>query len=246
MKSFITILLLILLSHIYVLANIQVLVLAGNTAQAEFPVLKKFTKIGKQKVIYKETKDRALATNLNNYDILWLGQGEICEGAYFFKKETETRILNFAENGGIVISIGQDSDDARPCESGWFPKDITGIERGDTQAYEITKAKEVGSLFTKPNKVDQIHFDDAWTKPDKSIILLATINGGADVGVGLLHHGKGAYILTSIENEDVGQVDANSAALENLIHYAVNLMSTLVVDPLDKLTTSWGHVKTLY
>jgi hypothetical protein len=61
-----------------------------------------------------------------------------------------------------------------------------------------------------------------------------------------LHHGKGAYILTSIENEDVGQVDANSAVLENLIHYAVNLMSTLVVDPLDKLTTSWGHVKTLY
>ena len=45
---------------------------------------------------------------------------------------------------------------------------------------------------------------------------------------------------------DVGQVDENSAVLENLIHYAVNLMSTLVVDPLDKLTTSWGHVKTLY
>ena len=105
MKSIIPILLLILLGPASILADIRVLVLAGNTAQAEFPVLKKVTKVRQQKVIYKETKDRTLATGLNNSDILWLGQGEVCENAYFFNKETATRILNFADNGGIVISV---------------------------------------------------------------------------------------------------------------------------------------------
>ena len=238
-----TILALILASSLSAPADLEVLVLAGNISQAEFSVLEKFTKAGNEKLVYEQTADRALL-GIKNAAILWIGQGEICENAYFFDKATEQTILDFAEKGGIVITMGQDSDGGRPCESGWFPAKMLGIERGSAEAFEITKEKEVGDLFTKPNKVDGVaHFDDSWTQPDKSIILLATIQNGQDVGIGLLPHGKGSYLLTSIENEGAGDVAKNEPLMENLIHYAVKLIESQPVEPTGKLMTAWSRIK---
>jgi len=236
--------LLMLLSSSYLSADIRVLVLAGNISRAEFPVLQKFDDVEGEKVIYEQTGDRSLP-GLDKTDILWIGQGEICENAYFFKQATEDKIKNFVNKGGIVISIGQDSDGGRPCEIGWLPqKDLVlGIERGGVNTFEITKQPEVDDLFKKPNAVKTIHFDDAWTKPDKSaVILLATIAGGADVGIGLIKYGKGMYILTSIENESAGDVATNTPIMENLIHYAVQ-QRTVPVELRGKLAIIWGRLK---
>jgi len=233
-----------LMSSTYLSADIKVLVLAGNVSQAEFPVLQKFDDVEGEKVVYERTGDRALP-GLEKADILWIGQGEICENAYFFDKATEDKIKNFVNKGGIVISIGQDSDGGRPCETGWLPKKdlVLGIERGGVETFEITKQPEVGDLFKKPNVVKGAHFDDAWTNPDKSeVILLATIAGGADVGIGLIKYGKGMYILTSIENESAGDVSTNTPIMENLIHYAVKQRTT-PVEPVGKLAVVWGRLK---
>ena len=243
-KTIICITLMAVLSSLPAFAEKKVLVLAGNISQAEFVVLEKFDQVGNEKITYEQSKDRALP-NLNSADILWIGQGEICEGAYFFTQPTEDKILAFAEAGGVVISIGQDSDDGRPCEVGWLPVEVTGIERPGVDVFEITNAKEVGDLFTKPNKIELngAHFDDAWTKPDKSIILLATIAGGQDVGVGLIRHGLGAYLLTSLENENAADVTINTLIMENIIHYAVNLIETQAVEAQGKLPIIWGQLK---
>ncbi|GIX06887.1 MAG: hypothetical protein KatS3mg115_1290 [Candidatus Poribacteria bacterium] len=220
----------------------KVLVLTGNVSQAEFPVLSGITKLNSFQFEWEQTADRALP-NLENYDILWIGQGEICEGAYFFDAATETKIKNFVAKGGVVISIGQDSDDGRPCEVGWLPVNLTGVERGGTEVFEVTDAPEVGTLFEKPNQVNTAHFDDAWTAPPPEIILLATINNGQDVGIGLLPHGDGYYIITSLENESAGDVQINQGIMENLMYYAANLIVSRAVDPQGKAAITWGMLK---
>jgi hypothetical protein len=226
------------------IAAINVLVLTGNTNQLEFPVLEKFANVDGEQVTYEETSDRSLP-GLGNADILWIGQGEICEGAYLLNVEIGDKIKSFVEAGGIVISIGQDSDDNRPCELDWITAPIVGVERSGVETFEVTDAPEVGNLFTKPNNVDTAFFNDAWTDPDDQYIVLATISGGEDVGFVLLKHGKGWYVVTSLENEDAGNVAANTPIMENLIHYAVSL-SSIAVKYSGKLAVSWGGVKSIY
>lgn len=197
-------------------ADVNVLVLSGNIRQVEFSVLEKFTNVDGEKVSYTQTTDRDLP-GLENADILWIGQSEICENAYFFNAKIEDKIKNFVESGGIVISIGQDSDDGRPCEVGWLTAPIVGVERGGTELFQVTNAPKLNGLFEKPNRVNSAHFDDAWTQPDKSYIVLATINNGQDIGIALLKHGKGWYVLTSLQNEGVGEVVINAPLMEKLI-----------------------------
>jgi len=226
-------------------AAVNVLVLAGNTNQLEFPVLEKFTDVGGEKVAYEQTKDRSLP-GLENADILWIGQGEISEGGYLLDAETENKIRSFVEAGGVVISIGQDSDDNNPCGIGWITAPVLGVERSGTEIFEITDAPEVGDLFKKPNEVDRAFFNDAWTEPDDQYVVLATISGGQDVGLALLKHGSGWYILTSLENEEAGDVATNTPIMENLIHYAANLKLSAAVEYRGKLSMSWGRIKSIY
>lgn len=224
--------------------TVKVLVLTGNVHDVIFPTISNFTKVNGDTVEYTKTKDRTLP-DLENYDILWIAQAEICENAYFFNKEIEDKIKSFVKNGGIVISIGQDSDGGRPCESGWLPVPLLGVERGGTETFQPTGAKEADGLFDTPNKVDRAHFDDAWTNPPKEFIVLATINNGQDMGIGLLPYGKGFYVVTSLENETASDVATNTPIVENLIHYAVSylLPMTLAVDVNEKLPVLWGEIK---
>lgn len=227
------------------MADMNVLVLTGNTVQLEFPVLETFTIVNGEKVTYEETNDLDLP-GLENADILWIGQGEICEGGYLFNVEIGDNIKSFVESGGIVISIGQDSDANSPCGIDWITAPIVGVERSGVGSFEVTNAPEVGDLFTKPNAVDTVFFNDAWTDPDDQYIVLATISGGADVGFALLKHGNGWYIITSLENEEAGDVTTNTPIMENLIHYAVNLKNSAAVEYLGKLSSSWGRIKSAY
>lgn len=242
MQKLLIVLFIILVIAIETFADVHVLVLTGNIRQAEFTALEKFTNVDGTKVTYTKTSDRNLP-GLEKANILWIGQGEICENSYFLDAEIENKIKNFVKLGGIVISIGQDSDDGRPCETGWLTAPVLGIERGAFETFVVTNVPEVGDLFKKPNEIKSAHFDDAWTQPDKSYIVLATINNGVDIGIALLRHGKGWYILTSLENEDANDVTVNSPLMENLIHYAVKLMQTLAVEHHKKLSIYWGMIK---
>jgi hypothetical protein len=226
-------------------AGVNVLVLCGNTNQLEFPVLENFTDVSGEKLTYDQTQDRNLP-GLENANILWIGQGEICEGSYLFNEEIGENIKSFVEAGGIVISIGQDSDDNRPCGLDWITAPIVGVEKSGTESFEVTDAPEVGDLFKKPNQVNAAFFNDAWTSPDDQYIVLATINNGQDVGMALLKHGIGWYIVTSLENEEAGDVVTNTPIMENLIHYAVNLLQTAAVEYRGKLTANWGRIKSVY
>jgi hypothetical protein len=222
-------------------ADTEVLVLAGNISHSEFTVLEGFNKVDGENVSYEQTKDRSLP-GLDDADILWIGQGEICENAYSFNAQSEDKIKSFVNSGGIVIVVGQDSDDARPCEVGWIPEPLTGVERGGVETFTVTDAPEVDDLFTKPNQINNAHFDDTWLKPDDPYIMLASVGPG-DIGVALLKHGRGFYIVTGIENENAADVAVNTPIMENLIHYAVNLMISAAVDHSGKLAMSWGKIK---
>lgn len=232
----------------YASADIKVLVLSGNIANVEFPVLSKFTQVGDQKVSHEMTTNRTLP-GLDGADVLWVGHGEICENAYFLDKATENKIKNFVKNGGVVITIGQDSDEARSCETGWLPdpKLLTGFERKDADEFEVNPVPEVRELFKKPNEVKIIHCDDAWGNPGKSVIVLAFIAKTKDVGIGLIPYGHGVYIVTSLENERAGEVFLNTAIMENLIHYAVTLKLAQrlaqAVEIKGKLALSWAKLK---
>ncbi len=227
------------------LADVNVLVLTGNITQEEFPVLETFTNVAGVNVSYEQTNDRSLP-GLNNADILWIGQGEICENAYFFDAATEDEIKSFVNSGGIVISAGQDSDTDRPCEVGWLTASALGIERSGTETFVLTDDPRASDLFSNPNNVTTAHFDDTWTEPDAQYIMLATING-QDIGVALLEHGSGMYIVTGIENESAGDVSTNTPIIENLMHYAVSsLLQTTAVEYRGKLAMSWGMIKSAY
>lgn len=226
-------------------ADLNVLVLCGNVSQAEFPVLSEFNNVGGERVNYTETNDATLP-GLTGMDILWLGQGEICENGYSFNAETETRIKSFVESGGIVISVGQDSDPDDACAVGWITAPVLGVESPNMSTFEIVNVPEVGDLFSEPNEIQTADFDDAWTEADDAYIILATVNNGAEIGIALLNHGLGYYILTSIENEDAAQAATNSPLIENLIHYSVKLISTIAVERRGKLSISWGQIKSVH
>ena len=62
--------------------------------------------------------------------------------------------------------------------------------------------------------------------------------------VALLYHGKGAYIVTAMQNEDQAQVDMNLPFIENLMFYVATLQDKiLAVEPHHKLAVTWSQLK---
>lgn len=221
---------------------VNALMFAGNISQAEFPALSAINKIDRFTFDWDVTADRELP-NLDDFEVLWIGQGELCENAYFLTEVGEQAILDFVDSGGVCISVGQDTDGGRPCETGWFPGTMLGVERGGVESFDITGEAAVGDMFTVPNAVEAAHHDDTWTDLDPNFILLSTINNGADISVGLFEHGRGTYIVTGIENEDAANVAVNLPLMENIMLYAANLIATQDVEARGKLAVSWGEVK---
>ena len=160
--------------------------------------------------------------------------------------EGSKAIVKFVEEGGLCINAEQDHDDNVGCRPmDWFPVKINGAERPGTNTLLPTKEKEVGRLFTKPNKIKQIRANDKWHNADKSVVTLATNDSGDYIIAALLKHGKGAYIITAMQNEDQGQVDLNLPFIENLLCYAAALQNkSLAAQPNSKLVVTWFTLKT--
>ena len=199
---------------------VRVLVLSGNRFNVEFPTISAFNPVGKRQVAYQRTKDRNLP-NLDHADVLWLGQGEICEEKYRLTKERERKIKVFVKDGGVVIVSGQDSDDDRPCPTGWIPASMKGVERPGRSDFDPTRA--AGTLFSEPNEIQfgDVFLDDAWTKWSDKYTILATTNDGKEIAFATLEYGEGMYLITSLQNETSANVFINYQIIENLLYFAI-------------------------
>ena len=199
---------------------VRVLVLSGNHYNVEFPTISAFNPIGDRQVVYQRTKDRNLPT-LDYADILWLGQGEICEDRYRLTKERENQIKAFVKGGGVVIVSGQDSDDDRPCPTGWIPEPMKGVERMGRSDFEPTRAAD--TLFSVPNEIQfgDVFLDDTWTNWSDKYTILATTNDGKEIAFATLKYGGGMYLITGLQNETSANIFINYQIIENLIYYAV-------------------------
>ena len=199
---------------------VRMLVLSGNRFNVEFPTISAFNPVGGSQVVYQGTKDRNLPS-LKHADILWLGQGEICEEKYRLNKEREKKIKTFVRRGGVVIVSGQDSDDDQPCPTGWTPEPMKGVERMGRTDFEPTRA--AGTLFSEPNEIQfgDVFLDDAWTKWSGEYTILATTNDGKEIAFATLEYGEGMYLITSLQNETSANIFINYQIIENLIYFAV-------------------------
>ena len=224
---------------------LEVLELGGNTEGSNWDLqaLQQFPEVAGVEINYTTTKDRTLAElDIESFDVLWIGQGEIQENTYFFNEDTENKIKEFVEAGGIMVTANQDSDGGNPCGVGWLPVPITGVEASD---HSCTPTADAGDLFTVPNEInpDSLNLDDTWTQPDEDFIVLAT--SGANTPFVMLRHGKGLYLLTDMETHNAGEVTANGPMHENILHFIIkwreeNLIS---VEPVGKMEAAWGKIK---
>ena len=173
--------------------------------------------------LYHATTDRNLPT-LGEADILWLGYRSLSEGRYRLNKEQEKRIKEFVKSGGIVIASGQDSDDDRPCGSGWLPEPLNGVESQTRNDFKVTS--HAGELFKSPNRIrsGQLSLDDSWSGWNQKYEILATTNNGKEIVVAKLRYGKGMYLVTSLHNQRSSQIAKNRRMLENLVHFAVRFL----------------------
>ena len=201
--------------------TIRVLALTGNHYDVEFPVLSEFNRIGKYRVAYQKTGDHNLP-GLNGVNILWLGQSEICESKYLLMTTQEEKLRAFVKNGGVVIVSGQDSPSDQPCGTGWLPHPLKSVNGWGRSEFQPTRAAE--TLFSEPNLIrsGDVFIDDTWTGWNDKYTLLATTNGGREIAVAMLRHGKGMYLLTSFQNETAANIFVNRPMMENLIHFTVN------------------------
>ena len=203
----------------------QLLLLKTDRYESEQRAIAELDPVADFGLVYHATTDRNLPT-LREADILWLGFRALSEGRYRLNRKQEERIKEFVKNGGIVIASGQDSDDNRPCETGWLPEPLNGVESPHRNDFQATD--RAGELFKAPNRIrsGQLALDDTWNEWNEKYQVLATTNNGKEIVVAKLKYGKGMYLITSLRNDRSAQVSKNRRMLENLVHFAVQFLET--------------------
>ena len=204
---------------------LQLLLLKTDRYESESRAVAELDAVADFGFVYHATNDRNLPT-LREADILWLGFRTLSEGRYRLNRKQERKIKEFVKNGGIVISSGQDSDDNRPCETGWLPEPLNGVESPHRNDFKATD--HAGELFKAPNRIrsGQLALDDTWDEWNEKYQVLATTNNGKEIVVAKLKYGKGMYLVTSLRNDRNSQVSKNRRMLENLMHFAVSFLET--------------------
>ena len=205
---------------------IQFHVLRTNSYKEEYPAISNITSIGDRWIAYDGTTNRDLP-RLNKADILWIGFRTLSrDGRYRLNSKQEQRIKEFVKNGGVVIVSGQDSDDDRPCETGWLPEPLNGVESAQRNDFQPTS--DAGELFKAPHRIrsGQLALDDSWSGWNQKYQVLATTNGGKEIVVAKLRYGKGMYLITNLRNSRRNEVSKNRRMLENLVHFAVDFIAT--------------------
>lgn len=203
---------------------IQFHFLRTDRYREEYPAISSINSIGDRWIAYDGTTNRDLP-RLNKADILWIGFRTLSrDGKYRLNQEQEKRIREFVKNGGVVIASGQDSDDNRPCESGWLPEPLNGVESSQRNDFQPTS--DAGELFRVPHRIrsGQLALDDSWSGWNEKYQVLATTNSGKEIVVAKLRYGKGMYLITNLRNSQKKEVSQNHQMLENLVHFAVEFL----------------------
>ncbi len=200
----------------------RLLLLRANTHRVEHQAISRLAR--ERHLAYDDTGDRSLP-GLSSANILWLGFRALSADKYRLHARQEKRIRDFVRNGGVVIVSGQDSDENRPCETGWLPEPLRGVESPARNAFKPTA--EAGHLFKQPNRIrsGKIAIDDGWNRWNKKYKVLATTDNGKEIVVATLKHGKGMYLITSLHNRTESNVSRNRAMLENLLHFALEFLA---------------------
>ncbi len=205
--------------------TIQLHFLRTDSYKAEYPTISSLKSIGGHSVGYSGTTSRDLP-GLGNADILWLGFRTLSrDGKYRLNSNQEARIKAFVKNGGVAIVSGQDSDEGRPCKTGWLPEPLNGVE--STQRNDFQPTSAAGDLFNAPHRVrsGQLALDDSWSGWNQNYQVLATTNDGKEIVVAKLKYGKGMYLITNLRNSREAEVSKNRPMLENLVHFAVDFLA---------------------
>ena len=203
----------------------RLLVLKTDAYESEPRTIARLDAITGSDVVYQETSNHNLPT-LSSADILWLGFRTLSrDGKYWLNNNQEARIKAFVKNGGVAIVSGQDSDDGRPCKTGWLPEPLNGVESAQRNDFQPTSA--AGDLFNAPHRVrsGQLALDDSWSGWNQNYQVLATTNDGTEIVVAKLKYGKGMYLITNLCNSRETEVSKNRPMLENLVHFAVDFLA---------------------
>ena len=203
---------------------IQLFYLRTDSYKDESPVISNINSIEERWIAYQGTTNRDLP-GLSKADILWLGFRTLSrDGRYRLNNKQENRIKEFVRNGGVVIVSGQDSDEGRPCETGWLPEPLNGVESQHRDDFQPTS--HAGELFQAPHRIrsGNLSIDDSWDGWNGKYEVLATTNNGKEIVVAKLRYGKGMYLITSLHNGQKAQVAKNRRMLENLVHFAVEFL----------------------
>ena len=202
---------------------LQLLLLKTERYESEPRAIAELDAVADFGFVYHATTDRNLPT-LGEADILWLGFRSLSEGRYRLNDKQERRIREFVKKGGIVIASGQDSDDDRPCGTGWLPERLKGVESPIRNDFHATS--HAGELFKTPNRIrsGQLALDDSWRGWNEKYQILATTNNGKEIAIAKLSYGKGVYLVTSLCNRENSHIVKNRRMLENLVHFAVGFL----------------------
>ena len=206
--------------HITPQIPLKTIVLTGNVADVEFPIIQQFEKIENHHILYQETQNLK-SVEIAKSHILWIGHGEIYKEKYQLNIDVEHRIKTFVSRGGIVITSGQDVTGVRRRSAGWIPEPLIAIERGETTQFEPTHTGK--KLFQYPNKIKSgnIRMDDMWTGWNEKFQLCAHAPRSDDAAVLLLKFQAGLYIITSLKNETSNDIEQNQKMIQNLMYFAV-------------------------
>lgn len=203
---------------------IQLFYLKTDSYKEESPIISNINSIEERWIAYQSTTNRDLP-GLSKADILWLGFRTLSrDGRYRLNNKQENRIKEFVKNGGVVIVSGQDSDEGRPCETGWLPEPLNGVESQHRNDFQPTS--QAGELFQAPHRIrsGNLSLDDSWNGGNGKYEVLATTNNGKEIVVAKLKYGKGMYLITSLHNGQKSRVEKNRRMLENLVHFAVKFL----------------------
>ncbi len=199
---------------------IRLFLLNRRNYQEEHSVISGINRVGDRWLACEQTTEGDLS-ELEKTDILWLGYRAIDDGRYHLNKNQEKQIRDFVKNGGIVIVSGQDSDDNRPCGSGWLAEPLKGVESSVRNDFQPTA--KAGNLFKSPHRIrsGQLSLDDSWSGWNDKFEVLATTNNGKEIVVAKLKYGKGMYLITNMRNDNKSNTSKNRPLIENLTRYAV-------------------------
>ena len=203
---------------------IQLFYLKTDRYKEESPIISDINSIRERWIAHQGTTNRDLP-GLSKANILWLGFRTLSrDGKYRLNNKQENRIKEFVKNGGVVIVSGQDSDDGRPCETGWLPEPLNGVESPHRNDFQPTS--DAGELFQAPHRIrsGNLSLDDSWNGWNGKYEVLATTNRGKEIVVAKLKYGKGMYLITSLHNGQKAQASKNRRMLENLVHFAVEFL----------------------